>query len=247
MSQPDTGEAHWQELRAQAESLLDLELTAEQLERFSIFTRLMLEWNQRMNLTGISDPSEIAVKHFLDSLTLTQVIPRFDGLRLIDVGTGAGFPGLVMAIMFPDGYMTLMDSTGKKLRFIEHAIDALGLKHVRTLHARAEDAGRDRLHREAYDIVVARAVARMPALMEYTLPLAKIGGQAIAMRGTDAYEDTAGAAKAIDALGGELFAIDEARLPTLENPRYLVVIDKADRTPKRYPRQAGTPTREPIR
>ncbi|MCY3778960.1 MAG: 16S rRNA (guanine(527)-N(7))-methyltransferase RsmG [Chloroflexi bacterium] len=246
MSRPDIGEAHWRELRVRAKSLLGLELTAKQIEQFSTLTRLLLEWNQRMSLTGITDPSEVAVKHYLDSLTLTRVIPRFEGLRLVDVGTGAGFPGLVIAILFPDTPVTLMDATGKKLRFIEHVGDALGLKNISTLHARAEDAGRHKSHREAYDVVTARAVAPMPALMEYTLPLAKIGGQVIAMRGADAYEETATAAKAIETLGGELFTIEEIQLPTLDNPRYLVVIDKLEATPRRYPRQAGTPTRQPI-
>ena len=234
-------------LSAFAKSLFDIELSAEQLERFAGLTRLLLDWNQRMNLTGITDPAEIVIKHYLDSLTLLRVVPRFDGLRLIDVGTGAGFPGLALAIVFPRLQVTLMDSTGKKLRFIEHVGDALGLDNIRTLHARAEDAGRHKsLHREAYDIVTARAVAPMPALMEYTLPLAKRDGQVIAMRGTDAFDQTNAAARAIDVLGGELFTIEEIMLPTLNNPRYLVVIDKIEATPRRYPRNAGIPTKEPL-
>ena len=246
MPQPDTGKTVLTGLRVYAKSLLGLELTDEQLGRFSGFTDLLLEWNQRMNLTGITEPAEIAVRHFLDSLTLTLVVPRFDGLRLIDVGTGAGFPGLVIAIMFPDAHVTLLDSTGKKLRFAEHVCDALGVGNARTLHARAEEAGKQKPHREVYDVVTARAVARMPALMEYTLPLAKIGGQVIAMRGTEAYDESNRAARAISELGGELFAIEDIQLPTLSNPRHLVVIDKIAATPRRYPRNAGTPERQPI-
>ena len=200
-----------------------------------------------MNLTAISDPAEIAVKHYLDALTLKRVLPECDGLHLIDVGAGAGFPGLPMAIAFPQLQTTLMDSTAKKLRFIDHAAESLGLHKVRTLHARAEDAGRDRFHRQAYDIVVARAVARLPVLVEYCLPLCKLGGQVIAMKGASAFDETNAAAKAIDAFGGELFAIEEIRLPTLDHPRYLIVIDKVAETPKRYPRQAGTPSRQPLR
>ncbi len=234
-------------LSAYAKSLFDIELSTEQLERLEGLTGLLLDWNHRMNLTGITDPAEIAVKHYLDSLSLLRVVSRFDGMRLIDVGTGAGFPGLVLAIVFPRLQVTLMDSTGKKLRFIEHVGDALGLSNIHTLHARAEDAGRHKSsHREAYDIVTARAVAPMPALMEYTLPLAKPDGQVIAMRGTDAFDETNAAARAIDVLGGELFTIEEIMLPTLTNPRYLVVIDKIESTPRRYPRNAGIPTRDPL-
>ena len=199
-----------------------------------------------MNLTAITDPAEIAIKHYLDALTIGSVVPRFDGLRLIDVGTGAGFPGLPLAIAHPQLQLTLMDSTAKKLRFIDEAADTLGLKNIRSLHARAEDAGRERFQRETYAIVVARAVARLPVLLEYTLPLCQPGGQVIAMKGASAFEETNEAARAISALGGELFAIEEVNLPTLDNPRYLIVIDKIQPTPKRYPRRAGTPAREPL-
>ncbi len=233
-------------LAEEAASLLDLRLSAAQIRQFHQLSELLLAWNRRMNLTSIQDPAAIAVKHYLDSLTLAKVIPCFAGRRLIDVGTGAGFPGLALAIVFPRLRVTLLDSTAKKLRFIDQAGQALGLENIRTLHVRAEDAGRHPKHRSAYDIVTARAVARMPTLMEYTLPLAKIGGQVIAMQGSRAYEEANRAAKAIDRLGGELFAIEEIRLPTLDQPRYLVVIDKIKRTPTDYPRQAGAPSRQPI-
>lgn len=233
-------------LAEEAASLLGLRLSAAQIRQFHQLSELLLAWNRRMNLTAIQDPASIAVKHYLDSLTLAKVIPCFAGRRLIDVGTGAGFPGLALAIVFPRLRVTLLDATAKKLRFIDQAGQVLGLENIRTLHIRAEDAGRHPGHRGAYDIVTARAVAKMPTLMEYMLPLAKIGGQVITMQGSRAYEETNRAAKAIDRLGGELFAIEEIRLPTLDQPRYLVVIDKIERTPMDYPRQAGVPSRQPI-
>ena len=225
---------------------LDLDLSARQLAQFQALGEMLLDWNQRMNLTSITAPHDIVVKHFLDSLTLTRVLPQVDGLRLLDVGAGAGFPGLPLAIAFPNLQVTLLDATAKKLRFIDAVRAELQLHNTRTLHARAEDAGRNKQHRAAYDLVVARAVARLPALMEYLLPLTKPEGQAIAMRGQSAYADANAAAKAIETLGGELFSIEELRLPTLDNPRYLIVVDKIKRSPRQYPRQAGVPTREPI-
>lgn len=233
-------------LRSQAKALLGLELTDGQLRQFQTLTELLLDWNQRINLTGITDPAAIVTKHYLDSLSLARAVPRFDLMRLIDVGAGAGFPGLPLAIVFPKLQATLLDSTQKKLRFIKYASDALGLANARPLHMRAEDAGRSQKHRERYDIVVARAVAKMPTLMEYTLPLARLNGQVIAMRGSEAYEETNEAAKAIDLLGGEMFSIEEVRLPTLDKPRYLVAIDKIQPTPERFPRQAGQPSRQPL-
>lgn len=225
---------------------LNLDLSEQQIAQFHQLTNELLEWNQRMNLTAIKDPDEIMIKHHLDSLTLTKVIHQFDGLQMIDVGTGAGFPGLALAIAFPKLHVTFLDSTGKKLKFIEHIKQALGLDNIETLHARAEDVGRDKHYREAYDIVTARAVARMPALMEYTLPLCKLEGQVVAMKGSTAYDETNSAAKAIKELGGELFSIEEITLPTIDTPRYLVVVDKLDPTPRQYPRSVGIPTREPI-
>lgn len=227
-------------------SLLGIKLSDEQISKFERLTELLLRWNERMNLTAITDPTEIAIKHYLDALTLAPALPPVDGLRLVDVGTGGGFPGLPLAIVFPDVQVTLMDSTAKKLRFIDDVAQSLALQNITSLHARAEDAGQSKRHREAYDIVVARAVARMPVLTEYTLPLCKPGGQVIAMKGTSAFEETAAAAKAITALGGELFAVDEVNLPTLDNPRYLIVIDKINPTPRRFPRKAGMPSRQPI-
>lgn len=233
-------------LKEYALSALGIELTAAQARSFDRLTDLLLEWNARMNLTAITEPQDITIMHYLDALTLARVVSDFDQLRLIDVGAGAGFPGLPLAVAFPQLRVTLLDSRAKKLRFITQAGAELGLANIRALHARAEDAGRDRGQREAYDIVVARALGPMPVVAEYTLPLAQPGGQVIAFKGSSAFEECNAAAHAIEVLGGELFAIEEVRLPTLDNPRYLIVIDKVKPTPRKYPRKAGVPARQPI-
>ncbi|MYD39285.1 MAG: 16S rRNA (guanine(527)-N(7))-methyltransferase RsmG [Chloroflexi bacterium] len=234
------------ELARQAQALLGCELAASQLAQFEQLTGLLLDWNSRMNLTGITEPADIALKHYLDSLTLLPYLPQARRSRLLDVGTGAGFPGLPLAIALPQLRVTLLDATAKKLRFVEEARRALKLDSTRTVHARAEDAGRDDAHRGTYDFVAARAVSRLPALMECTLPMTKRGGLIIAMKGSSAQEETRAASKAIATLGGELESVDEVRLPGLDKPRYLVMVRKVGKTPRRYPRQAGTPSREPI-
>ena len=217
-----------------------------QLSQFRELTALLLDWNARLNLTRITDPAEIAIKHYLDSLTLLTVLPKVRSQRLLDVGRARDSPGLPLAIALPQLRATLLDSTAKKLRFIEAAGAALGLDNIRVLHARAEDAGRDDAHRGSYDFVVARAVVRMPALMEYTLPMTKRGGMVIAMKGESAREETESARRAIALMGGELSAIEELRLPRLDKPRHLVIVKKVGKTPRRYPRRAGAPTRYPI-
>ena len=233
-------------LQDYARSLLDFDLSAKQISQFDQLSATLQEWNQRLNLTGIRDADAIVVKHFLDSLTLLKALPEGDGGRLIDVGTGAGFPGLALAIALPDLHATLLDATAKKLRFVDHAGAELGLENIRTLHARAEDAGQDKRHREKYDVVVARAVAPLPALLEYTLPFARRRGIVIAMLGVSAREDVKRAEKAARILGGELRDIKSVKLPTLDHPRHLAVYAKSRATPRRFPRRAGLPTREPI-
>lgn len=233
-------------LARQAGEALNIELSTAQLAQFKQLTVALLEWNARMNLTGITEPAEIALKHHLDSLTAVKLLLPAERKRLLDVGTGAGFPGLPLAIALPQLRVTLLDATAKKLRFIEEAGRVLGLENIRTVHARAEDAGRNDAHRGTYDFVIARAVNRMPALMECTLPMTKRGGMVIAMKGAAAHEETRTAAKAIATLGGELAGIDEVRLPGLDNPRFLVRVRKVNKTPRRFPRQAGIPNRDPI-
>jgi 16S rRNA (guanine527-N7)-methyltransferase len=230
-----------------AKEHFDITLGASQVDALAFYQAQLLDWNaNRMNLTAITEPEAVQIRHFLDSMSIVQVMGFDEGDRLIDVGTGAGFPGLVLAIVFPQLDVTLLDSTKKKLGFLDFVIGELGLKNVRTLHMRAEEAGKSKKHREQYDIVTARAVARLPVLAEYILPLAKIGGFCIAMKGETALQELDDAKRALYVLGGEAMPPAEVHLPDVEHTHYLVTIQKTQKTPKAYPRKAGTPNKQPI-
>ena len=233
-------------LAEQAAELLSITLTPEQEAQFTRYAELLAAWNAHTNLTAITEPQAVQVRHFLDSLTIAQAVPMTPGLRIIDVGTGAGFPGLPLLIAFPHIHVTLLEATGKKVNFLDHVLEQLGLKGAQTVHARAEEAGQMPEHRAAYDLVLARAVARLPALVEYLLPLAKVGGKAIAMKGSTAAEEAHDAARAIDLLGGRFNRIDTFTLPGVEEVHHLVIIDKVANTPRTYPRKPGTPSRQPL-
>lgn len=229
-----------------AQTLFGVELTESQIGQFDRLTAELLLWNAHTNLTAITDPQEIVLRHYLDSLSLIPALKLADGMRLADVGSGAGFPGLALQIAIPRLYTTMIEATGKKARFIAHAIDALGLDRARALAARAEDAGRNPHQRAKYDIVVARAVARLPVLVEYLLPLAKVGGVCVAMKGTTAEAETMDAQGALATLGGEVERIDRVELPGLDDPHFLVIMRKTKATPSGFPRNSGIPSKKPL-
>lgn len=222
-----------------------LTFTDRQLEQFSAYYELLVETNKVMNLTAITEPEEVAVKHMIDSL-LAADVKAFTGKTLADVGTGAGFPGIPLKIYCPSLKVTLIDSLAKRLNFLQTVIEKLELKGIRCVHMRAEDAGRDIKHREKYDIVTARAVARLSVLVEYCLPLVKNGGVFIALKGSKYKEEIEVAGKALQILGGKPISATAVKLPGLDDGRAIVKIAKIRTTPKEYPRKAGLPDKQPL-
>ncbi len=210
------------------------------------YRNLLLEWNEHVNLTAITDPEEIRIKHFEDSLTCLKTDLFASGVKVIDVGTGAGFPGLPLAMARPDISVTLLDSLKKRLLFLDEVIRQTDTKNAVTVHARAEDGGRDKKLREQFDIVVSRAVSRLSVLCEYTLPYLKVGGTLIAMKGPSAEEELAEAKNAISVLGGGEVTLQKTALEDESLSHCLVLIKKVRPTPTTYPRKAGTPTKNPL-
>lgn len=230
----------------QAETLYQIILSPRQIEQFSLFEKLLLDWNEKINLTAIRDVSGIRTKHFLDSLSVTRVFPKPLPMSLIDVGTGAGFPGIPLKIIFPQIKLVLVESVGKKANFCQLVVDSLSLSGVEVMTNRAEELAHQSRFRERFDIVVARAVANMPVLAEYLLPLVRVGGRMIAQKGVSAHEETQSAAHAMKVLGGELENIHPVVLPGVSDERFLVVVKKVAATPPQYPRNAGLPAKKPL-
>lgn len=222
---------------------LGIDLTEEQLNQFSAFLVLLQEWNQRMNLTAIIDPTDIVVKHFLNALTLFSAETIEKGARVIDVGTGAGLPGIPLAIARADVSFTLIDALQKRIGFLEHVVRELGLRNVTAVHARAEELGHDTAHREQYDVAMARSVARLPVLAEYCLPFVKVGGRCIAYKAANTQED---ASAALQTLGGKIRATHEVTIPHSNITHELIVIHKNAATPSNYPRRPGAPKKRPL-
>jgi len=226
--------------------LFDLEISREAQQAFSLYADELLDWNTRMNLTAITDPEAIEMRHFLDSLSVKLATSFTPGMRVIDVGTGAGFPGLPLRFVFPFIELTLLEATAKKADFLRHITSLLNLNNVTILNARAEEAGQDRTVREQYDLVLARAVAQMPVLAEYLLPLCKVGGRCIALKGESAAAEAQSAQNALRILGGHLTKIVTVELPQVVETHYLVVIEKTAATPPQYPRRPGVPSKRPL-
>lgn len=221
-------------------------LDAIQLEQFTLYEALLMEWNERISLTAIHGRREIRIRHFLDSLTCATATGPLDGQSLIDVGAGAGFPGLPLKILYPSLALTLVDSVAKKARFLELVADKLGLADVVVVADRAETLGQLPTYREQFDWATGRAVAELRVLAELLLPLCRVGGRMLAQKGESAHAEVSMAGKAVTALGGGAADIAAVRLPETEQAHYLVVIPKIAATDRRYPRRAGMPAKRPL-
>ena len=231
---------------AKAAAEYGISLSDTQMEQYNRYFELLVEWNEKINLTAITEPKEVAIKHMIDSITAYDENLFKDGTTVIDVGTGAGFPGLPLKIFCPEIKMTLMDSLNKRIKFLQTVVEELGLKDVECVHARAEEGARNKKYRESFDIAVSRAVARLPILCEYCLPFVKKGGHFIALKGMQYNDEADEAAKAIKVMGGSRTEIRPVKLPELDDKRAVITITKTMPTPKAYPRKAGTPTKNPI-
>ena len=205
---------------------------------------ILIEWNEKINLTAITEPNEIIKKHFIDSLTILPYINENN--KVIDIGTGAGFPGIPIKIANSNSEITLLDSLNKRLIFIEEVIKVLELKNIGTIHGRAEDFGKDKKYREQYDIATSRAVAPLNVLSEYLLPFVKVGGCCLCMKGSNIEEEISQSKKSIEILGGKIEKVDKFYLPESDIIRNIIIIKKLKNTPNQYPRKAGVPSKNPI-
>ena len=224
---------------------IGIELEDEMLQKFYQYKNLIVEWNEKINLTAITEDLDFIVKHFIDSLTINKYIEK--DKSIIDIGTGAGFPGIPLKILNKGNKMVLFDSLNKRLKVLEDIIEKIKLENTTTLHGRAEETFKNKEHREKYDIAVSRAVASLNVLVELMIPAVKVGGMCICMKGNNADIEIEDAKKAIKELGGEIVNIEKFVLPELNLERNIVVIKKVKQTPNKYPRKPGTPQKLPIR
>ena len=229
-----------------AQALFNIHVTGRQVMSLITYEKELLEWNRKFNLTAIRDAEFIRTKHFLDSFSCVLAWKASPPNRLIDVGTGAGFPGLPLKILYPNLKLTLVESVGKKAMFCQHIVSVLGLEHVEVIKSRAEDLGQNKDHRERYDWAVARAVANLNVLSEYIIPLVKVGGTILAQKGESGPAEAQSAEKAMKLLGGKLRQLIPVNLPGVADDRYLVIVDKVAATPPKYPRKPGMPAKMPL-
>ncbi len=225
---------------------LGIELSQWQIEKFILYKELLLEWNKKINITSITDEVEVDIKHFIDSITPMTTNLLEDGIRVIDIGTGGGFPGIPLKILNEDMELVLLDSLNKRIKFLDEVIDKLDLKGTQTIHGRAEELGREEIHREKYDIAISRAVASLNTLSEYCLPFVKVGSYFIAMKGSDIDEELLEAKEAIKILGGRVKDKKFIKLPLSDITHSLIIIEKIKRTPTKYPRGGGKPKKKPL-
>jgi 16S rRNA (guanine527-N7)-methyltransferase len=235
-----------EKLSQDALRLFNIHLTPRQVAMLTNYEQKLIEWNEKFNLTAIRDVDAIRAKHFLDSMSCTLAWKENTPRSLVDVGTGAGFPGLVLKILYPGMKLTLVESVGKKANFCTHIVETLGLENVKVLTARAEDIAHQPEHREKYEWAIARAVAQLPVLSEYLLPLVKVSGKMLAQKGESGPAEAQAAERSIKILGGHLRQLLHVTLPGVVEERYLVLVDKVAATPPAYPRKAGIPGKNPL-
>ncbi|USG65796.1 16S rRNA (guanine(527)-N(7))-methyltransferase RsmG [Brevibacillus ruminantium] len=231
---------------AEALSAQGIELSERQKEQFDAYYRLLVEWNEKMNLTAITEEEQVYNKHFYDSVTPAFYFSFDQVQKVADIGGGAGFPSIPLKIVFPHLQMTIIDSLNKRMNFLQHVAEELGLEQLSPVHGRAEERAQEPAYRQAFDLVVARAVARLNVLSEYCLPFARVGGHFIALKGADISPELNEAKKAIKTLGGKTKQVETLQLPEEAGERNIVIIEKAESTPKGYPRKPGTPAKKPL-
>lgn len=225
---------------------LHIELSEKQMEQFLQYYEMLVEKNKVMNLTAITEFDEVVEKHFLDSVSLTQQLDLHQPLKVLDLGTGAGFPGIPLKIVFPELEITLMDSLNKRVLFLQYVISSLQLENIEAVHGRAEEAARNKKYRESFDLCVSRAVANISTLSEYCLPFVKIGGSFISYKSSTIEDELKDGKKGIAILGGKVKDVYKFTLPDSKLQRSFVIIEKEKKTPKAYPRKAGTPSKDPL-
>ena len=223
---------------------MNISLLKEQYGQFYAYMELLIEWNEKMNLTAITDPKEIILKHFVDSLTIAKYVK--EDKSIIDMGTGAGFPGIPIKIYRKDVKVVLADSLNKRIKFLDEGIDKLKLENVETIHCRAEELGKNKQYREKFDYATSRAVANLSTLSEYLMPFVKLNGKCIFMKTIEVEEELEKAKKAIKTLGGKIEKVDKFEIPESDLGRSIIIVKKEKITPSKFPRKPGTPAKEPL-